>query len=119
MSAPQAVETPRPQAQAYVAEPPAPAPAPAPAYDPSPVVQAAAPIIDHSPTPAPAPAPVARAPQADPKEVLSTAGLVMIETDPSRAKSYTLEEEKVQLGRPRREKPKQAQEQLMQVETKN
>ncbi len=115
MAAPQAIETPVPQAQAYVAEPPA--PAPSPAYDPSPVVQQAAPVVEQAPAPAPAPAP--RAPQADPKEVLSTAGLVMIETDPSRSKSYTLEEEKVQLGRPRREKPKQAQEQLMQVETKN
>lgn len=112
MAAPQ-VETPRPQAQAYVAEPPA--PAPSPAYDPSPVVQAAAPAVEPPPSPAPAP----RAPQPDPKELLSTSGLVMIETDPSRPKSYQLEEEKVQLGRPRREKPKQAEEQLMQVETKN
>jgi hypothetical protein len=51
--------------------------------------------------------------------VLSTSGLVMIETDPSRSKSYTLEEEKVQLGRPRRERQKQADEALMQVETKH
>jgi hypothetical protein len=57
-------------------------------------------------------------PKVDAKEVLSGAGLVMIETDPSRAKSYVLEEAPVQLGRPRRERSKQAPEELKQVETK-
>jgi hypothetical protein len=64
-------------------------------------------------------APKPPAPKEDPKALLSTAGLVMIETDQSKSKSYQLEEEKVQLGRPRRERPKQAAEELMQVETKN
>ncbi len=69
-------------------------------------------VVTHTPAPAPA------APLPDPKTLLSSSGLVMIETDPSRAKSYTLEEEKVQLGRPRRERPKRVEEPLMQVETK-
>ena len=101
-----------PKAQAFVAEAPAPVPVSAPA-----VVQAAI-----APVEQPAPAATARpiAPQADPKELLSSSGLVMIETDPSRSKSYQLEEERVQLGRPRRERPKSsASEGLMQVETKN
>lgn len=93
----------QPKAQAFVAEPPAPAP----------VVVA----------PAPAPAPVVTAspavPKVDAKEVLSGAGLVMIETDLARSKSYVLEEAPVQLGRPRRERPKQAAEELKQVETKD
>ena len=58
-------------------------------------------------------------PKVDAKEVLSGAGLVMIETDLSRSKSYVLEEAPVQLGRPRRERPTQAAEELKQVETKN
>jgi hypothetical protein len=44
----------------------------------------------------------------------------MVETDPSKPKSYQLEEEPVQLGRPRRERAKpSAAGELMQVETKN
>lgn len=136
----------QPKAQAFVAEPPAPEPAPVRAPEPEVVHHAApvdAPFVDHTPATAPvvnqapapalvvepapapalvvepAPAPAPRAPQPDPKELLSSSGLVMIETDPSRSKSYQLEEEKVQLGRARRERPKQAEESLMQVETKN
>ena len=114
-----------PKAQAFVAEPPAPE---SPARAPEPVVvQQAAPVaapvaasvaasvVEQAPAPAPAP----RAPQADPKELLSSSGLVMIETDPSRSKSYQLEDAPVQLGRARREKAHQAAEPLMQVETKN
>jgi ribonuclease E len=70
--------------------------------------------------PAPvAPVPAA-APKVDAKELLSSSGLVMIETDPSRSKSYQLEEAPVHLGRPRKERTKQtAPEELMQVETKS
>ena len=108
-----------PKAQAFVAE------APAPAVDP--VASQPAPVAAQ-PVPAPAaiesqPAPAvtvrAEVAKADPKEVLSGAGLVMIETDPSRSKSYVLEEAPVQLGRPRRERSQQAPEELKQVETKN
>lgn len=114
----QPVQREEPKAQAFVAEPPpsvAVAPAPAPTPAPAPIQAEAAPVVHRAPvaiTPA--------APQQDPKEVLSSSGLVMIETDPSRSKSYQLEEDRVQLGRPRRERPKQGEgESLMQVETKN
>lgn len=104
-----------PKAQAFVAEAPAPLLAPEPVREPT--------IAQPAPEPI-EPPPVATvretAPKADPKELLSSSGLVMIETDPSRAKSYVLEEERVQLGRPRRERPKEsAPVELMQVETKN
>ncbi len=102
----------QPKAQAFVAEPPAPAPAveaPAPAPAPVVVAPAPAPVVTVSPA----------VPKVDAKEVLSGAGLVMIETDLSRSKSYVLEEAPVQLGRPRRERPKQAAEELKQVETKD
>jgi ribonuclease E len=104
-----------PKAQAFVAEAPAPAPAPAPAIEAVPA-PAPAPVVVEQPSPVVTAAPAS--PKADPKEVLSGAGLVMIETDPSRSKSYVLEEAPVQLGRPRRERPKQASEELKQVETK-
>jgi hypothetical protein len=98
----------QPKAQAFVAEPPAP----------EPVIAAPAPAVQSQP---PVPVVTARpeAPKVDAKEVLSGAGLVMIETDPSRSKSYVIEEAPVQLGRPRRERTKQAAEELKQVETKN
>ena len=55
----------------------------------------------------------------DAKALLSSSGLVMVETDPSKPKSYVMEEDPVQLGRPRRERPQQsAPEELRQVETK-
>ena len=100
----------QPKAQAFVAEPPAPAPAvEAPAPAPVVVAPAPAPVVTVSPA----------VPKVDAKQVLSGAGLVMIETDLSRSKSYVLEEAPVQLGRPRRERPTQAAEELKQVETKN
>lgn len=69
--------------------------------------------------PAPRPAPVQQ-PRINPKEVLESAGLVMIETDRSKAKAVAPQpEEPVLLGRPRRERPKAHQEEeLQQVETK-
>jgi hypothetical protein len=112
IAAPQVETREAPPSQSYAAEPPAPAPMPVREPEPAPEpVQQTAPAAEAFRAPAP--------PPQDPKEVLSTSGLVMIETDPSRSKSYTLEEEKVQLGRPRRERQKQAEESLMQVETKN
>lgn len=65
------------------------------------------------------PAPIEQ-PRVDPKELLQDAGLVMIETDRSKAKPVAPQtEEPVHLGRPRRERPKTHQEEeLQQVETK-
>jgi hypothetical protein len=62
-----------------------------------------------------------RQPRIDPKELLESAGLVMIETDRSKAPPIAAPVEEPQhLGRPRRERPKtQAQDdELKQVETK-
>lgn len=54
----------------------------------------------------------------DPKEILESAGLVMIETDRSKAPSAPVAEEPQHLGRPRRERPKaQESEDLVQIET--
>jgi ribonuclease E len=59
-------------------------------------------------------------PKIDPKELLESAGLVMIETDRAKAPAQPQAEEPQQLGRPRRERPKPApqDEQLEQVETR-
>jgi ribonuclease E len=58
------------------------------------------------------------APKVDPKEILESAGLVMIETDRSKAPSAPVAEEPQHLGRPRRERPKaQESEDLVQIET--
>jgi len=67
----------------------------------------------------PTPAPVM--PRVDPEQLLSEAGLQMVETDRFKAKQIMVEPEPVQLGRPRRERPKPAAEEaeLMQVETRN
>jgi hypothetical protein len=66
-------------------------------------------------------APRYEAPKIDPKEILSTAGLEMVETDRSKAVQTAYEPEPVQLGRPRREKPavEPASDELVQVETRN
>lgn len=66
--------------------------------------------------PAPRPAPV----RVDPREILESAGLKMVETDPSKARQSAPEPEAVPLGRPRREKPatQPASEELVQVETR-
>ena len=66
--------------------------------------------------PASAPAPV----RVDPRVILESAGLEMVETKPGRLQPAAPEPEPVQLGRPRREKPRPAgEEPLEQVETKN
>ena len=56
----------------------------------------------------------------DPKELLGDSGLVMVETDRSKAPAQPQAEEPKQLGRPRRERPKaEAQDEtLEQVETR-
>jgi hypothetical protein len=61
------------------------------------------------------------APRADPKEILSSAGLQMVETDRSKAQQAAPEPEPMQLGRPRRERPAApaASEELVQVETRD
>jgi ribonuclease E len=66
--------------------------------------------------------PAPPAPRVDPKELLDQAGLVMIETDRSKAPASQppAEEQAAHVGRPRRERPKaqQTEEELQQVETK-
>ena len=64
--------------------------------------------------------PARHEPKIDSKKLLESDGLVMIETDRSKAVVASAEETPQNLGRPRRERPKpQAQdEELKQVETK-
>lgn len=60
-------------------------------------------------------------PKIDPKVLLESAGLVMIETDRSKAPAVSVPvEEPLHLGRPRRERPKPPaqDDELQQVETK-
>ena len=74
---------------------------------------------EESRRPDPTSAPRVEPPRIDPKELLDSAGLVMIETDRSKAPVQPQTEEPVHLGRPRRERPKPEQEEeLKQVETK-
>jgi ribonuclease E len=70
--------------------------------------------------PVEAPAPRVEQPKVDSKAFLESAGLVMIETDRSKAPVQPQAEEPQHLGRPRRERPKpQPQdEELQQVETR-
>jgi hypothetical protein len=73
------------------------------------------------PAPSPVPAPRAEEPRIDPKALLESAGLVMIETDRSKAPPVQVrEEEPAHLGRPRRERtrPQPKDDELQQVETK-
>jgi hypothetical protein len=59
------------------------------------------------------------APKIEAKKILEESGLVMIETDRARAPTPPVVEESVQLGRPRRERPRLSsqEEDLQQVET--
>jgi hypothetical protein len=59
-------------------------------------------------------------PKIDSKALLESSGLVMIETDRSKAQFSLPSEEPQQLGRPRRERPKplSQEEELQQVETR-
>ena len=65
--------------------------------------------------------PRAEQPRVDPKELLESAGLVMIETDRAKAPPVPAQAEEPQhLGRPRRERPKAPapqDEELVQIET--
>jgi ribonuclease E len=80
--------------------------------------------VDAEPTPRPQPQPQPQPQTAriDPREVLESAGLQMVETRPDRVPATPPEPESVVLGRPRRERPRSqeaANEPLVQVETKN
>ena len=59
-------------------------------------------------------------PQVDPRALLESDGLVMIETDRAKAPVAPVDEAPQQLGRPRRERPKSLaqEEDLQQVETR-
>ena len=62
------------------------------------------------------------APRVDAGQILSSAGLQMVETDRSKAVQSLPEPEPAHLGRPRREKPVAppvAETELVQVETRN
>ena len=83
-----------------------------------PAAAAPAPVVEEPPV-VEQPRPV-EAPRIDPKEVLEESGLVMIETDRSKAPAAPVAEEPQHLGRPRRERPRPAtpqDEELVQVET--
>ena len=75
--------------------------------------------------PAPKAAPVAEAapqlelPRVDPRQYLESAGLQMVETDSAKRAPLEPEPEPVRLGRPRRERPRAAEDaELVQVETR-
>lgn len=64
--------------------------------------------------------PKAEEPKIDSRALIESSGLVMIETDRSKAKYTPQVEEPQHLGRPRRERPKPGpqEEELQQVETR-
>jgi hypothetical protein len=65
----------------------------------------------------PSPAPV----RVDPKVILESAGLQMVETSPAKVRQSVPQPEPVQLGRPRRERTaavEPVQEELVQIETR-
>ncbi|HEX4926886.1 MAG TPA: Rne/Rng family ribonuclease [Burkholderiales bacterium] len=71
--------------------------------------------------PASAAVPRVEEPRIDPKELLESAGLVMIETDRSKVPTQApLEEQRAPTGRPRRERPKPPPQdgELVQIETR-
>ncbi|HET7198101.1 MAG TPA: Rne/Rng family ribonuclease, partial [Burkholderiales bacterium] len=85
----------------------------------APVVREEAPLREERA--APPPAPRVEEPRIDPKELLQSAGLVMIETDRAKAQVQApAAEEPRPAGRPRRERPKAAtqDDELVQVETR-
>ena len=96
---------------------------------PEPAISAPEPASEPS-IPAPQPASEPASPPAfeagvrdskpfDRQEYLSNAGLQMVETRPDAAPVQRMEEERVQLGRPRRARPAPSQEEsLVQVETR-
>jgi ribonuclease E len=93
--------------------PPPPPPAPR-IEEPAPRVEELAPRVEE-------PAPRVEQPKVDAKTLLESDGLVMIETDRSKAPpAPAAVEETPHLGRPRRERPKPLaqEEELQQVETR-
>jgi ribonuclease E len=80
----------------------------------------AAPRVEEAAQRVEEPAPRIETPDMDSKALLESDGLVMIETDRSKAPAPPVEEAPPQLGRPRREKPKPApqEDELQQVETR-
>jgi len=114
-------ETPAPERDAGEVVKTEPAPAAPRAAEPRP---AAMPVVEPRPAPAqraePRPLPSQpEAPRVDPHEILESAGLQMVETRADRVTTTPQAEEPVQLGRPRRERPRPAgEDQLVQVETK-
>jgi ribonuclease E len=76
-----------------------------------------------APQPEPAPAPAEAAARVDPKAILESAGLQMVETNPTKVRQPASAAESAPLGRPRRERPALAQadsaaEELVQIETR-
>jgi hypothetical protein len=61
------------------------------------------------------------APKVDARELLSSTGLQMVETDRSKAAPVPVQQDEIKLGRPRRERPKSSADEgeLLQVETRN
>jgi hypothetical protein len=98
-----------------------PAPEPMRAAPSAPAPQHAEPMPVAATQPAtPRPAPQPEVPRVDTREMLESAGLQMVETRGDRAPAAPAAEEPVQLGRPRRERPRPAaDEQLVQIETKH
>ena len=72
--------------------------------------------MEAAPAPAPQPAPA----RLDPKEILESAGLQMVETNAAKVRQAAITPEPVQLGRPRREKPvaQTTSDELVQIETR-
>jgi ribonuclease E len=113
-------------AQSVVGTPPAaPAIEHAPAIERAPVMEQPpaverAPVVEAAPapTPRPAPRPAPEPVHVDTRAMLEVAGLQMVETVRSSVPPVPPEEPQVQLGRPRRERPRPTEEPLQQVETK-
>jgi hypothetical protein len=85
---------------------------PPPAAAPAPRIEEQPPVQEYRPEPEPR--------RVDPKELLESSGLVMIETDRAKAPAPAPQaDEPQQLGRPRRERPKPAapDDALEQIET--
>lgn len=72
------------------------------------------------PVPQPRPQPEPRQPRVNPRDLLESAGLQMVETRPDRAQTPAPDAEAQPLGRPRRERANAPAEEppLVQVETK-
>jgi hypothetical protein len=111
------------EAAVPVQAPPAPAPEPMAAPEPvtvAPRVQEERPAVREERA-APPPRQRVEEPRIDPKEILESAGLVMIETDRSKVRIQApVMEEPQPAGRPRRERPKPPPQdgELEQVETR-